>query len=52
MHFNENGNIQFEGNNLNGNRDGKWTFYDNKGAVNVVRIYKDGALIKCSGECK
>jgi hypothetical protein len=52
VHFRDNGNVWFEGNNLNDKRDGKWTFYDNKGAVNEVRIYKDGALIKCSGECK
>jgi antitoxin component YwqK of YwqJK toxin-antitoxin module len=52
VHFRDNGIVWFEGNNIDDKRDGKWTFYDNKGAVNEVRIYKDGALIKCSGECK
>jgi antitoxin component YwqK of YwqJK toxin-antitoxin module len=31
--------------------DGKWIFYDEKGAVMTIRTYKEGEEISCSGKC-
>ena len=36
--------IKREGNNKDGKRDGKWTFYDENGQIIEVETYKDGKL--------
>ncbi|MEY3500716.1 MAG: hypothetical protein RL308_2385 [Bacteroidota bacterium] len=51
IQYNENGKLWFNGFNSNGKREGKWYFYDEKGAVMEVRTYKDGEEISCSGKC-
>lgn len=51
LNYQENGKLYWKGSNLNGNREGKWFFYDEKGAVMEVRTYKGGVEINCSGKC-
>jgi antitoxin component YwqK of YwqJK toxin-antitoxin module len=50
--YNYDGGVDRKGINVNGNREGKWYFYDIKGAVMEVRTYKAGILISCSGKCQ
>lgn len=51
LFYYENGQLKWKGINLNGKREGKWFFYDEKGAVMEVRTYKNGEEINCSGKC-
>lgn len=38
----ENGRPRTEGQYIDGHEDGKWTFFDERGKVSEVRVYKDG----------
>lgn len=51
FYYQDNGGLWFNGVNVNGNREGKWYFYDEKGSVMEVRTYKAGVVISCSGKC-
>ena len=52
IHFQESGIIDFQGLNIDGNRSGKWEFYDSSGLMEKVIIYENGVIISCSGNCK
>ena len=44
--YNENGQIEEEGNHKDGEDDGKWTYYNEDGSIDRVEEYKDGEEVK------
>ena len=44
--YHNNGQIKIEGNYKDGEKDGKWTYYNKDGSIENVEEYKDGELVE------